>query len=493
MRNRLCGLLCLGAVACSAEAPEPLAEALVEVDTNLPVPSLVQRLRVDLYAEDGTWFESRDLALPDPRDWPVSFSVYSPDERRPSAVWLRLRAYPEGGVRNYEGERFTDWGGSLEERDGDGLPRLLTEDRDETPEVEPQPLLSVDRLLLLELEPGTRGRVPVLLDGACAGTMVKLSTTGHRPILGEAESCVARAAERERVEAQVARGSEAYGESKMGQFARELCPAPRQGAKSACVPGGALALGTDDLFLIPDIPPTPERLIALRRFWLDREEVSVARYRDALSAGFTPPVPPNVRDAELGDTIATNCTWSSTPMGREDYALNCIDWRTARALCQFWGGDLPSEAQWEYAASRGTSWGSRYPWGNDDPQCAKAVFGRAPLAGLPGVCESEGGFGPRPLSEGVGDTSPDGVRGLGGGVGEWCLDDYQRYASECWSQATNLDPGCFRDDARTRSVRGGSWVAPTPVMRSQARAGAPAQNRVAFIGLRCAYAVEPSE
>ncbi|MCA9646399.1 MAG: hypothetical protein KC492_37190, partial [Myxococcales bacterium] len=168
MRNQY-GLLALTLVACSDPAPPPLAETLLEVDTNLAVPSLVQRLRVDLYAEDGTWFESRDIALPDPRDWPVSFSVYSADESQPSAVWVRLRAYPEGGVRNYEGERFLDWGDKLIPPSGDGEPRLTVEGHDQTPNEEPSPLLSVDRLLLLSLEPGTTGRVPVLLDGACAG------------------------------------------------------------------------------------------------------------------------------------------------------------------------------------------------------------------------------------------------------------------------------------------------------------------------------------
>ncbi|MGE0324899.1 MAG: SUMF1/EgtB/PvdO family nonheme iron enzyme, partial [Polyangiaceae bacterium] len=103
------------------------------------------------------------------------------------------------------------------------------------------------------------------------------------------------------------------------------------------------------------------------------------------------------------------------------------------------------------------------------------------------------GFGPLPADAGPGDVSPDGVHGLAGGLGEWCLDDYQRYDGDCWGASQNLNPGCLRDDARTRSVRGGSWVAPTPVMRSQARAGAPAQNRVAFIGVRCAYATEPAE
>ncbi|MCA9627207.1 MAG: formylglycine-generating enzyme family protein [Myxococcales bacterium] len=491
MRRRAASLALL-ALGCSGEAPAPLGEAIVEVDTNLPVPSIAQRLRIDLYAADGGWFESRDLALPDPRDWPLSFSVYNPSDDRATAVWIRLRVYPEGGVRTYAGERFSDWGSSLAEAEGDGLPRLAIDGRDQTPSDEPQPLLSVDRLLLVELTPGRRGRLGVLLDGACAGTMAKLSEGAPRPVLGEAESCVAEAGRRDPVRPERPRASEPLAKSQLGTFAQEPCPAPRPGSTTACIPGAAIVLGTQDLFLAPELAPTPERLIALRRFWLDRNEISVSRYRAAIDSGFEPPVPPNTREGELGGKIAENCTFSDSPIGREEYALSCIDWRSARALCQFLGGDLPTEAQWEHAASRGNTRGSRYPWGNNAPTCTNAVFGRAPLSGFPGVCEVEAGFGPRELSEGPGDVSPDGVHGLAGGLAEWCLDAYQPYAAECWGRSPNLDPGCFIEGAKTRSVRGGSWAAPTPLMRSQARVGAPAQNRVAFIGVRCAYATEPA-
>src|SRR3954469_17137162 len=91
-----------------AACTQQLGEALIVVDTDLPVPQLVGRLRVDLHAPDGTWFESRDIARPDPRDWPVSFSVYSDDPLDDKLVSIRLRAYPEGHVRDYRGERFRE-------------------------------------------------------------------------------------------------------------------------------------------------------------------------------------------------------------------------------------------------------------------------------------------------------------------------------------------------------------------------------------------------
>lgn len=56
-------------------APPPLGEAVLVVDTDLPVPALAGRLRVDLFTTDGTWYAARDLALPHASDWPASFAV----------------------------------------------------------------------------------------------------------------------------------------------------------------------------------------------------------------------------------------------------------------------------------------------------------------------------------------------------------------------------------------------------------------------------------
>jgi hypothetical protein len=46
------------ASGCASSAPPPLPEVLVVVDTDLPVPRVASRLRIDLYAEDGRWFAS---------------------------------------------------------------------------------------------------------------------------------------------------------------------------------------------------------------------------------------------------------------------------------------------------------------------------------------------------------------------------------------------------------------------------------------------------
>src|SRR5258706_13922139 len=101
-------LVCLSALACGSAQQPALGEVVVSIDTNALVPQLVGRLRIDMFDQDGRWFDSRDIARTNPGDWPASFSGYTSDEKNPRTVLVRARAYLEGRTRDYRGERFED-------------------------------------------------------------------------------------------------------------------------------------------------------------------------------------------------------------------------------------------------------------------------------------------------------------------------------------------------------------------------------------------------
>ncbi|MCA9595207.1 MAG: SUMF1/EgtB/PvdO family nonheme iron enzyme [Myxococcales bacterium] len=464
---------------CSPAAPKPYGEVLLNVDTNVTVPRLASELRVDSYAEDGTWFDSRAIGLPDAPSWPVSFSVYSADETRETWVWVRLRAFSNGAVRDYRGERFTTVEGPAPVPEGE-QPRLTKDGVDVTPQEEPLPALSVDRLLRVRLAPGNRGTVSVLLDGSCAGRMAFLGELAP----GVSSSCIA-GQDTVALDAERSAGIQAAKETLAGTWG-EPCESAREGNR-ICVPGGGTILGSRELLLYPGLPPTPERVMYVSRFWVDEREMSVARFRAALAQGFAPANMPTENPGALGpDYVQNGCTWSTTPNGREGYALNCVSQVTARALCQFLGGDLPTEAQWEYmATSAGRNERMPFPWGTAQPECERAVYGRLPLSGVAGVCQSLG-TGPVPLDEGPGDVTPLGIFGLAGGMSEWTRDTYADYGAPCWKQAPLANPECSGPGANV-SMRGGNWATPPTILRSASRLGTSAQGKASFIGFRCAY------
>jgi formylglycine-generating enzyme required for sulfatase activity len=654
------------ASGCGQTALPPHGEALFYVDTDLPVPALASRLRVDLYAEDGTWFESRDVSRADPADWPASFGVYSSDDSRDVRVLVRMRAYPEGIVRDYAGERFharptftepkvasdltelcasapelplggritlrrggktlTDvvpqqncvspqHGGSVaarfhvttpghyrfdvananpfyadmtlfvrrscndvasqivcdsETRPGlndvpghfpradafldpgnytvmtggthDGFPADITLEStplddagplppvnasspalpnaprlvhaganasDNTPATEPVPSAAIDRLVVVRLHPGDKGAARIVLHGACAGTMSKLGADPSSPDLATALTCV----DTENVlaapeEIALDPSIEAPPSSASGTFgAQHPCDPSESTSRSICVPGGAFVLGSrvQTSFTNVTEAATPERIALMQKFFVDRYEVTVKDVRDAMAKGFVPPPNSIMKNdgALTSGSVAGNCTYSTTPLGREDYAVSCVSWTFAHALCQFRGGDLPTEAQWEYAATAaGRTHKTLYPWGDDAPTCDRAVYGRAKTGAGDVTCSALGAH-PLPTTAvdghdgNPGDVTPLGIVNLGGGVLEWTLDSAQSYDGDCWGAAGLVDPRCWEENAPTRSLRGGSWIAemlPSAAYRpaSSGAAGAseiedivPAQTQAGF---RCAYA-----
>jgi formylglycine-generating enzyme required for sulfatase activity len=378
------------------------------------------------------------------------------------------------------------------------LPRLVIDGTDATPSTEPEPARSIDRLLEVTIPFGSTRRVRVRLAGECLGTAADLANDA---------SCVDTAGLRVAFDPATL---DARGEAKPGTWVAQQsspCAAgPRDGDPTTldgqvCVPGGAFTLGTDEISGIGMDDPAPRQVAVIAPFLIDRNEVTVARYRKALGDGYTPP-----SDADFDQVVnngalarsdpARGCTWNGDASGpaigvdREHHPLNCISWRNARALCQFFGGDLPTHAQWEYAAvAAGRVAQTRYPWGNDDPGCDRTVFGNAAGGGC-----SSGEPGPKAVDAepwADGDRTPLGILGLGGNVSEWALDSFRPYRDACWWQHALREVGCSEPEPVERSIRGGSWLDLPQGMLTALILGQAPEFPDSTMGLRCAYPAGP--
>jgi len=510
--------LLLGALAASACDQEPRQlvpkpEVLIVVDTDAVVPQIYDRLQIDLYLPDASggapvWFFSESILRASPDDWPVSFAIGLDDIVSRRQVVVRLRLHPDQKVRDNRGERFfsdaslaayIDACPTFLDADAstDGLLRPSGDPSSlgDKPLFEPQPNVTIDRLLVVELEPAVQGTVTVLLSARCSGIQADLFSLS---------SCTDGGVRREPVAASpIAPELVVVDASKsaVGSFPPALpCtvddPAADAGQDAVCIGGGSFLLGDPAVFGFGEFDGFPERAAVIRPVIIDRHEVSVGRFRDALIAGRLAGVElPIANDEALAEADADpeqrRCTFSTSPQGREDYPLNCVSFDTARAFCRATGGDLPTEAQWEYvAAAAGRDGETRYAWGSDEPSCQRAVYARrSDLTTGATDCVALG-YGVAPLASTdpvAGDATPERVVGLGGSLREWVLDDYRAYCSACWSLATLEDPICEGTASELRTVRGGDWSRGADSLLVGLRdTGFEPSTRHATIGFRCA-------
>jgi formylglycine-generating enzyme required for sulfatase activity len=134
-------------------------------------------------------------------------------------------------------------------------------------------------------------------------------------------------------------------------------------AEMVLVPGGEFLMGADDPDA--DADERPAGRVFVGPFWIDRVEVTNARYRRCVEAGACP--------LPLGGLL-------DDPT-RAEHPVVVVSWRQAVAYCAWAGQRLPTEAEWEKAA-RGVD-GRRYPWGDRfEPDRANDTLGapRRPAA-----------------------------------------------------------------------------------------------------------------
>lgn len=235
----------------------------------------------------------------------------------------------------------------------------------------------------------------------------------------------------------------------------------------ACVPGGSFVRGSDDG------PPEerPAERVSVSTFLMDTHEVTNAHYRECV-------------DARV-------CRRSMPFRGYMDAAQPALAmrWEDADAYCAWRDKRLPTEAEWERAASGEAD--TRFPWGDeDDDPCARAI-----------VRVSRGRGCGREVTWPVGSLPPGpyGLYDMAGNAWEWVADHHARcYRGcnrECGDACSGRDPRGLCGDPHApcpealgqRTVRGGSWWYDIDRATVSARRGVPGANPNPHrFGFRCA-------
>jgi iron(II)-dependent oxidoreductase len=154
-----------------------------------------------------------------------------------------------------------------------------------------------------------------------------------------------------------------------------------------------------------------------------------------------------------------------------------VSWFEADALARSHGARLPSEAEWEKAATwdQATGTARAFPWGDEAPR--GAADGRANL--------DHALLGPAPAGAYPAGAAPCGALGMLGDVWEWTASDFGGYPGFVAHPYREYSEVFF--GAGYKVLRGGSWATRARVATPAFRNWDLPQRRQIFSGVRLAW------
>lgn len=226
------------------------------------------------------------------------------------------------------------------------------------------------------------------------------------------------------------------------------------GGEMIYIPAGSFLMGNNGSEPYSYSDELPQHSVFLSGYYIGKYEVTRGEYRAFMNAGgySNSAYWSNVGWTwKLGYNRTEPCYWAANqdwcgdqPFTQTDnHPVVGVSYYEAEAFCNWAGGHLPTEAQWEKAARWNGSSALVYPWGNtwDDQKCNHLCDHN--LAG--------GGYGrwqTAPVGSYPSGASPYGCQDMAGNVWEWCQDWYKSYPG-------SSSPFDYSESYRV--LRGGGW------------------------------------
>lgn len=262
---------------------------------------------------------------------------------------------------------------------------------------------------------------------------------------------------------------------------------PQDGMTMVYVPGGNSLIGSTEAEVDDAISlcqqhyspcnrwyyerENPQHPVSLDKYWIDQIEVSNAQYRLCVEAGTC--------------SAPTKCKKGQPTFDdpeKADHPVVCVDWEGAQIYCQWAGGRLPTEAEWEYAF-RGEA-RSIFSWGDEfdgsklnycDQNCSQPHADERFDDGYPLTA---------PVGSYQSGISWSGAYNMGGNVSEWVADWFGDYSSDSVSNPSGFEGG------NEKMLKGCSWYSNPAYCRGAARPSVSPDTRFDYLGFRCATSID---
>jgi gamma-glutamyl hercynylcysteine S-oxide synthase len=266
---------------------------------------------------------------------------------------------------------------------------------------------------------------------------------------------------------------------KSGNPPTQLAPLPPTplSADIIEIPAGEFEMGNDSTDALDN--ERTVRKIYLNTYWIDRYPVTCGQYRAFMEAGgYQNPEWWSQAGWEWQqiEQVIQPLYWRDNPTW-DNHPVCGVSWYEAEAYARFVGKRLPTEMEWEKAASWNATIGRRhiYPWGDEEPRLQ--------------LCNYDG-FKHGTTSV---DAFPDGQSAYGlydtlGNVWEWTASWFDAYPGFQSYPYTGYSQVYF--DNQHRVLRGGSWATRSWSLRCSFRNWYHPTIRQILAGFRCAKSGE---
>lgn len=242
-----------------------------------------------------------------------------------------------------------------------------------------------------------------------------------------------------------------------------MCP---KGTDSVLIQGGKFVMGENDSF--PERQPAHS--VEVSTFCLQTTEVPNRKFdgfRQALIARQSSAVAVGGRKED--DPVQARARFAGP-----DQPAVYVSWNDAKEYCESIGGRLPTEAEWEYAATEGGK--KEYPTASGEIKADEANFAQ------------DVGTGKGTINVGsLGKPTSWGLHDMAGNVFEWVEDTYKSY----YEITEVKDPKVTGDGWKIQ--RGGCWINSNRdnkfgnALQARGRSSRPVEDRAEGTGFRCVF------